>query len=518
MKPNYLSAQEAAALIQDDAVVATGGFVSCGIPEAVERAIEDRFLQTGSPRNLTLFYAAGQGDGQEAGLNHFGHEKLVGKVIGGHWGLVPKLQKLALDNKLLAYNLPQGVISHMFRDASCGLKGTVSKVGLQTFVDPRFEGGKINEVTTEDIVEVVELGGEEHLYYHIPKIDVALLRGTYADEDGNVTLEDEACTLDAYSMACACHNAGGMVIVQVREVVKRGTLDPKLVKVPGIYVNAIVVSDQQEVCHRQTYGYQSNPFYSGHSVKVTEHEPPLPFDARKVIARRAAMEMEPNSVVNLGIGIPEGVALVLNEEGLGDALKLTVESGLIGGIPAGGKDFGATTNPEVIQDQGYQFDFYDGGGLDVAFLGLAQCDQHGHINVSKFGPKIPGCGGFINITQNAKKVVFCGTFTAGGVQLDIADGHLKVVQEGRAKKFVEQVEQITFSADYARHKKQPVVYITERCVFELRVEGLVLTEVAPGIDLQKDILDQMGFEPIIAKDLKEMDERLFKNEKMHLVL
>lgn len=516
MKSKVVSVEQALNLIKDGDTVAIGGFIGAGHPEEISLEIEKKYLETQSPKNLTLIYAAGQGDGNEKGLNHFGHEGLVSKVIGGHWALAPKLQKLALENKIYAYNLPQGVISHLFRDIAAGKPGTITHVGLKTFVDPRIEGGKINEVTTEDIVKVINIEDKEFLLYKAFPIDVVILRATYCDEDGNASLEREAATLDATAMAQAAKNSGGKVILQVEKVVAKGSIDPRKVKIPGIYVDAIVVANKEN--HKQTFAEEYNPSYCGDVRVPVDSIASLPLDERKIIARRAAMELVPNAAINLGIGVPEGVAIVANEEGLGHKMILTVEAGPIGGVPAGGLSFGASTNPESILDQASQFDFYDGGGLDVAFLGLAQCDKHGNVNVSKFGPKIAGCGGFINITQNAKKVVYCGTFKAGGLKVKVEDERLVIEKEGKFSKFLEQVEQITFSGEYAVDVEQPVLYITERAVFRLTKEGIVLEEIAPGLDLEKDILAHMDFEPIISSDLKFMDKRIFRNEPMGLTL
>lgn len=510
-----MTLEAALELVADGSTVAVGGFVGNMHPEALSRGIEERFSKEGHPKDLTLVYAAGQGDGKNRGLNHFGQEGIVKRVVGGHWGLAPKLGKLALEEKLEAYNFPQGVISHLFREIAGKKPGVITKVGLKTFVDPRLEGGKINKSAKEDLVELITLSGEEWLFYKSFPIDVAFIRGTYADASGNCTFEKEALSLEMLSIAQAAKNSGGKVILQVEKVVAEGTLNYKMVKIPGIYVDAIVEAKPEE--HMQTFGEQYNPSYSQEIRVPVKSIPPLELSERKLIARRAAMELKSNAITNLGIGMPEGVSIVANEEGI-EGLILTTEAGTIGGVPAGGQSFGAATNPDMIIDQPYQFDFYDGGGLDVTFLGLAQCDARGNVNVSKFGVKVPGCGGFINISQNAKKVVYCGTFTAGGLEVAIENGMLKILQEGTSKKFIKEVEQVTFSGDYAYETGQSVVYVTERAVFEIGEQGLTLTEIAPGVDIERDIFAQMEFKPAIKEPLKLMDVRIFRTEKMALTL
>jgi propionate CoA-transferase len=508
-----ITAEAAARVVLDGDTVATSGFVRLGFAEELAIALERRFVQTGSPRELTLVYAAGQGDGQSKGLNHFAHEGMIRRIIGGHWGLVPALGKLALQNKLEAYCWPQGIISHLFRDIAAGRPGAVTKVGLGTFVDPRQGGGRMNEVTTEELIEQIELHGEEYLFFPSFPINVALLRGTTADEEGNVTMEREAMTLEVLSIAQAAKNSGGIVIVQVERLTTSNVLSPREVQIPGILVDAVVVAEPAN--HQQTFGASYNPAFTGEVRISADSVTRMPLDPRKVIARRATTFLKVNAVVNLGIGMPEGVASVANEESVLDLITLTVEPGGIGGIPATGLSFGAVANPSAIIDQPYQFDFYDGGGLDQAFLGMGEVDAEGNVNVSRFGTKFPGAGGFINISQNAKSVFFMGTFATGPGAV-VEDGRLRVPQDAGATKVVTRVAHVTFNGARAFARGQTVHYITERCVFRLVRSGLELIEVAPGVDLQSDVLDLLPFRPAVADEVRIMDPAIFRDELMGL--
>jgi propionate CoA-transferase len=420
----------------------------------------------------------------------------------------PPIEGLASEDLIEAYTLPQGALSILMREMAAGRPGVITKTGLHTFVDPRIGGGKQSPSAKEDLVELLTLNGEEWLFYKTMPVDVAFLRGTTADEDGNITMEEEAIFGEMLSMAQATRRAGGIVIVQVKRLAQRQTLPPKQVKIPGILVDAVVVDPDQ----RQSYLTNYSPAFAGElRVPLSDIEK-LPLGARKVVARRAAFELFPEAVCNLGSGVSTGIANVAAEEGILHDITLTNEQGLIGGAPASGVEAGAATNYVAMVDQPYQFDFYDGGGLDLAFLSFAEVDEGGNVNVSRFGDRIIGFGGFINISQNAKTVIFGGTFTAGGAKLDWSGGRAKVIEEGRSRKFVSKVQQISYSASYGFERGQTVLYVTERAVFRLLKGGLELTEIAPGIDLEKDVLKQMGFRPAISPDLKEMDHRIFMQD------
>lgn len=507
----FMSAEEALNLIKTGDTVGISGFVGMGHPEELSKAMEKKFLETGEPRDLTMTFGASQNDGKSNwGLNRWAKEGLLKKVVSGHWGLQPDMIKMAVQEKIEAYNFPQGVMLHLFRAIAGRKPGILTHVGLKTFADPRETCGRLNSISHDEYVKLMEIDGKEYLFYKAFPINVAIVRGTSADEKGNISIEKEGISLEFLALALAAKGSGGKVIVQVERVVKAGTLHPMMVKIPGVAVDAIVVAEPEN--HWQIpMATPYNPSLCGETRTPLSSVAPLPLNERKIICRRAAMELIPNAVVNLGIGMPEGVGVVSAEESISDLMTMTVEPGVIGGVPLGGLYFGTAVNPEAMLDHPNMFDFYDGGGLDLAVLGMAEMDQYGNVNVSKFGPRIAGAGGFINITQSTKRVVFCGNMTASGAKVEISDGKLNIINEGKVKKLVDKVEHITFSGDYGRSSGQTIMYVTERAVFELRPEGVTLTEIAPGVDLEKDVLAHMEFKPIIASDMKLMDERIFNN-------
>lgn len=510
-----MSAEQAAALVPDGATVlvdGSGGGVN--EPDLLLTALEARYLREHHPAALTIVHPSGMGDGRGGGIDRLAHPGMVRKAIGGHWNWCPRMQGLAQSEAIEAYCLPQGVISHLLRAIAGRAPGVITHIGLGTFVDPRIDGGRLNARSTDRLVECMTIRDREYLFYPSFKIDVAIIRGTTADEQGNITMEGEGLYAETLSAAQAARNCGGVVIAQVRNLVKAGTLDPRNVKVPGVVVDAVVVHPDQ----RLSFATASDASLTGAAQIPLGELPALPLTERKVIARRAAAELRRGDVANLGFGMPDGVATVLAEEGLGEHVTFTLEQGHIGGVPATGDDFGMARNQRAMIDAGYQFDWYNGGGLDVAILSFAQVDPKGNVNVSKFGGRIAGIGGFVNISQGAKRVVFVGTMRAGRQQLQFTGGGLRVEREAASPKFVPVLEQISFSGEYARRWNVPVTYVTERAVFELRHEGLVLTEVAPGLDIERDVLQQMAFRPRLAEHVKTMDARLFCEPTVGLAL
>lgn len=508
-----IKASEAAALLEDGWTITASGFGGFGHPEAITDAIEKRFLKEGKPRSLTLIYAASNGDRRTRGMNHFGNEGAVRRVIAGGWRGTPRLSALAVQNKIEAYNWPQGVICQLFRAIAAGLPGLVTHTGLETFVDPRNEGGRLNAVTRENLVKVIEISGTEYLLYPAQHIDCALIRGTTIDSNGNLMLEHEAFPQDMLAIAQAAKNCGGIVVAQVKRLAEAGSLDPQRVRVPGMLVDYVVVAESEDQ-HWMSFGEAHNPAYVS-EIRAPLPRPPNagPLDINRIIQRRAFLELTamPGAIVNLGIGIPSGIAAVAYERDYSN-FTLTIESGVIGGVAADELSFGAASYPDAVIDQAAQFDFYSGGGLDMGFLGMLQFDVDGNVNVGRVKDQIIGVGGFIDIAQNAKVVCFLGTFSACGLRVAAGDGRLSVLQEGSIRKVVGRVEQMAFNAGFASRRGRRVLYITERAVFGLTERGLTLLEIAPGIDLDRDVLELLPQGVYLSQDLKTMDRRIFDDQ------
>lgn len=538
-----ITADEAARLIADRWTVASAGFVGAGHAEAVTEAIERRFLAEGAPRDLTLVYSAGQGDRARRGVNHFGHPGLTSRIIGGHWRSAPMLSRLALEEQAEAYNFPQGVITHLYRTIAAGAPGVITRVGLNTFIDPRFGGAALNARSTAPLIDLIQIDGEPFLRYRPFAIDCALVRGTRADRRGNITCEEEPFHHEMLAIAQAARNSGGIVIAQVKHLTERHE-NAREVRLPGILVDFLVVAGEHPEHHSMTFGEYLNPAYTGsaprppvtagmegasdRSHQAQERSPdaspaaaPAALTARTIVQRRALLallEARPQ-VVNLGVGMPAGVGAIARQEGV-DSFVLTVEAGPIGGTPADGLSFGASAYPEAIVDEPAQFDFYDGGGLDIALLGMAEFDRTGNVNVGLFGEgatrSIAGVGGFINITQATPELVFLGTLTAGGLEVAVHDRKLAIVQEGRHRKLLEQVGQLCFNGPYAATRGTRVTYVTERAVFRLIDGQLTLTEIAPGIDLNREVLALIPSSIAVSPALAIMDPRLFDPAPMGL--
>jgi len=506
-----VSIEEAVKFVHDNDTLMIGG--SGGghaVPEALIVALGERYEMENHPKNITIFHPVGIGDNISQGVGHLAHPGMVKRIITGALVNSPAFQQLAKENKVEAYTLPQGALSQLVREMAAGRPGLFTQTGLHTFIDPREKGGRQSNCADESLVEIVELQGEEWIFYKPYTVNVAFLRGTTADEDGNISMEHEAVFGEMLSMAQAAHNQGGIVIAQVARLAKAGTIPAKQVKIPGMLVDLVVVDPEQ----RQTYLTKYSPAYAGEIKIPMDDIEALTFNERKIIARRAALELFPGAICNLGAGVSTGIASIAAEEEILDHIVLTNEQGLIGGAPS--SDAGAAINFTSIIEQPYQFDFYDGGGIDLAFLSFAQVDSSGSVNVSRFKDRIIGVGGFVNISQFAKKIIFSGTFTAGSLNIFWEDGLTHISQEGKYKKFVEPLDQISYHGPYAQERDQEALYITERAVFKRGTNGLELIEIAPGVDLEKDILDQMSFKPEISPGLKTMDARIFREEPMEI--
>ena len=507
------SSEDAVKLVKDkDTVIADG--ITFGAPEELFIALEKSFLDTGHPRDLEIVAPGGTGDTRGRGFDHFAHEGFIRGYYGSYLNLTRKLGTMVSEEKIEGYMFPLGVCCQMLREIAAQRPGLITHLGLKTFADPRLEGGKLNSISKENRVEVISLGGKEWLFYKPYRIDVALIRGTTADEFGNLTMEKEAGIMSVLSMAQAAKNCGGKVIAQVERTATRGTLHPKDVRVPGILVDTIVIAKPEN--HMQTWKIQYDPALSGEVHAPGAGYGVIELDHRKVIGRRALMELSPGKVVNLGGGMSEFVSSVAWEEGIGEQVIFTVEAGMTGGVPGYGLNFNTASNPEAIIDMPSQLDFYDGGGIDVTYVGFAQIDKYGNVNASKLGNRITGVGGFLDVAPNAKRRVHCGAFTAGDFNIEVGEGKLNIRRDGRVKKFVGQVDQVTVSGECTLEKGQPVLIITERAVFEWTRDGLVLTEIAPGVDIKRHILDQMEFEPLVSPDLREMPKEIFIDLPLNL--
>lgn len=511
-KPKFVTAKEAAEMIHNGSTIATIGMTLVSASESILKEIEKKFLETGKPNQLTLVHSCGQSD-RDRGIQHFAHEGLMTRIIGGHWGLQPKVMEMIANNQLLAYCFPQGQFAQLYRSMAGGEPGKITKVGLGTFVDPRLGGGKMNDITKDapDLVDILEIDQEEYMRYKPIPLDYVIIRGTKVDDLGNLTTDEECMLLEVFSAVMACKKFGGKVIAQAKHLVKAGTLHPKSVTVPGVFIDAVVLCDNPKEDHKMTHSFFLDPAYCGDIREPDAAIELLPLSIRKVIGRRAAMEIRSENILNVGTGIPNDViGSIISEEGIGDDVTLTVESGLYGGLPMGGIDFGIAKNCYALVRHDDQFDFYNGAGVDVTFMGAGEIDQNGNVNATKLGARPTGAGGFVDITSNAKHVVFCSAFTGKGLTCSFKEGKLSIDEEGTLRKCVKEVQQISYNGTIARKKGQKMHYVTERAVFELQKEGLVLTEIAPGINLEKDILGQMDFIPLIAKNVKQMPGELFE--------
>ncbi len=513
LKKKIVSVKKVPQLIKNNSFIIIGGNGGTGVPEKILQEIEKNYLKNKKPRNLTIFHITGVGAVTELGLNHLNHPGLVKRVIGGNFGLqIPFMKDLIVSNKIEAYNFPQGILSQLCRTMAAKQPGVISKVGLKTYIDPRLEGGKMNKKTKKDLIQVIKINGDDYLFYQCPKPDFAIIRGSSIDEDGYVYMDHEATTREDLSIAQAVHNNGGVVVCQFKRKKKSYNLNPHLAKIPSFLIDYYVHDPRQ----KQTYEIPYDRSRSGEKKLKNPKLPKISLDIRKIIARRASLELRKNDVVNLGVGVSVGISNIAYEEGIYKDITLTVEAGVIGGIPGSGLNFGTAINPKSIIDQPYQFDFYDGGGLNCAFLSFAEIDKNGNVNVSRFGNRNDGAGGFINIAQGAKKVIFSGSLTGGGLKTEIVKGKLKINNEGRNKKFVKKVNQITFSSKDAIKRGQEILFNTDRGVFKIINNKITLVEIARGIRLKEDIIDQISFKINVSRNLKKIDKKIYYESKIGL--
>lgn len=526
------SASDAVALVRDGDTVCVSGFVTQGAPEAVLKALGDRFEANGKPCNLTLLFGGGPGDYGERGLSHLakvnkdGTSCMLRRAIGGHFGQVPKIAELCLKNQVEAWTLPMGSISRMIRAQSTHSPGHITSVGIGTYVDPDISGGAANDSALKshlhsNLISKLTIDGQTNLMYKALPIDVAIIRGTTADAQGNISVEHESLLCDQKITAAAAKNSGGIVIAQVKRIAADSSISSREVAIPGALVDCVVVVDEKDhdTLHGMSYEERHNPAFTGELKTPQESIEKMSLDIRKIIARRGVFALKPNTIVNLGIGLPEGIASVATEEGMLEYITLSTEPGVFGGLPASGKSFGPAYNASSLLEMNQMFDFYDGGGLNMCFLGAAQVSPSGDVNVSRMSrDTLTGPGGFIDISQSTKNICFMMCFTTKGLEVTASEGSLNIKCEGRVKKFVSTVFEKTFSGDEGVRRGQTVFYVTERCVFRRSSESetIELIEIAPGVDLQTDILDQMEFTPSISSDLKYMDSRIFTDEKMEV--
>lgn len=516
----FIDAKEAVSYIKDNDMVGISGSGGCGSPENLLTALRKRYESEGHPRNIgvTCGITASNLTEDYVGFNNLALDGMVGKAICGHLGRGKLFGKAVSENKFSAYIIPLGLYGHLLRATAQHNPGVISHVGLNTYCDPRIEGCRANDkAKIESIVDLMKINGKEYLFYHSYPINVALIKASYADSDGNVSLYKEPIIGEQVELASAVHSCGGIVICEVDEIVEKGSIVPKKVDIFHKLVDYIVVAKQSKELGEYNFPEYKPELIGEKKVKPEELDA-IPLDERKICGRRASLEIGPDMIVNCGIGMPDTIGRIAAEEGYSDKIYISIETGVFGGIPVYGQLFGSAINPISLYSTPNIFDLYDGGVLDCGVVGLAEVDKYGNVNVSKLGNRTTGAGGFINITQNCKKIIIMGTFTSGGLQVEVSSGKLRIVNEGKYRKFKENVAQITLSSKNVLNEKQDIIYITERAVFKLNKDGLLeLTEIAPGIDLEKDILSNMDFKPVISDNLKYMDERIFKEEKMGLI-